>query len=125
MNEEPIEIQDFPNGAMATVLVYDLIGNTNPEANAAIKEKLMGEDYGWEGTIPSILVRQCNVRDHYLNGEAMPSTTLWKIGTNLAQAVTEFEQVLYVYNMVNNLNPRIQGKAVAFYVSHYSALLRL
>ena len=124
MNEEPIRIQNFPYGAMVTVLVYDLV-NTNPEANAAIKEELTGMDHRWNDMIPSILVREFNVRDYYRNGEAMPSTTLWKAGVDSGQAVAEFEQVLYAYNTVNNLNPRIAGKAVAFSTNQYSALLRL
>lgn len=131
MNEEPIRIQHFPYGAVVTVLVYDLV-NTNPEANAAIKRILKGENqeqndtiYGWNDTIPSILVRQLAVIDRYRNGEAMPSTTLWKAGVDPTQAVAEFEQVLYAYNTNNKLNPRIEGKAVAFSTNQYSALLRL
>lgn len=124
MNEEPIRIQNFPSGAMVTVLVYDLV-NTNPEANAAIKKELTGKSHRWDETIPLILVRQLAVIDHYRNGEAMPSTTLWKAGVNPTQAVAEFEQVLYAYNTNNKLNPRIEGKAVAFSTNQYSALLRL
>ena len=124
MNEERIMPQSFPNGGNVTVLVYDLPDNTNPGANTWFKDGL--EENGWQGTVPRMLCRQFGMRDRYVEGETMPSTTLWKFGVTPAMALALFEELVNAYNAnLQRGEYRIQGKAVAFSVGQYAALLRV
>lgn len=124
MNEERIVARSFPNGGNVTVLAYDLLNNTNPGTNAWFKDCL--EENGWQDAIPQTLCRQFGVRDRYVEGEAMPSTTLWKFGGTPAMALDLFEELVNAYNAnLHRGDSRIQGKAVAFSVGQYAALLRV
>lgn len=124
MNEERIVAQSFPNRGNVTVLAYDLPDNTNPRANTWFKDALA--ENGWQDTIPQTLCRQLGVRDRYVEGETMPSTTLWKFGATPAMALALFEELVNAYNAnLQRGEARIQGKAVAFSVGQYAALLRV
>ena len=124
MNEEQITARSFPGGENVTVLVYDLPGNTNPEANTKIMDSLKRN--GWQDTIPQALIRMFNRRDCYGTEETMPSTTLWKAECTPEIALELFETLVTAYNSnPDRKGDRIQGKAVAFSVGQYSALLKL
>lgn len=124
MNEERIVARSFPNGGNVTVLTYDLLNNTNPGIHAWFKDALA--ENGWQDTIPLALCRQAGVRDRYVEGETMPSTTLWKFGATPAMALALFEELVNAYNAnLQRREYRIQGKAVAFSVGQYAALLRI
>lgn len=124
MNEERIVPQSFPNWGDVTVLVYDLPDNTNPRANEWFKDGL--EENGWQDTIPQALCRQFGVRDRYVEGDTMPSTTLWKFGATPTMALALFEELMNAYNAnIQRGETRIKGKAVAFSVGQYAALLRV
>lgn len=124
MNEERIVARSFPNGGNVTVLTYDLLNNTNPGTHVWFKDCL--KENGWQDTIPQTLCRQFGMRDRYVEGEAMPSTTLWKPGVAPAIALELFEELVNAYNAnLQRGENRIQGKAVAFSVGQYAALLRV